>query len=192
MFNADSLTKKPPTCTTFTNQHSLIYMESLLLDTEVLLEKMQMKGGWTYALLPDVLKSGKKNFGWAKVNAFIDDYELKNASLMPIKGGRLFIAVKAEIRKQIGKEAGDTVRIKLYGNKPPEAISNDDFFTALKDDPDAYARFHKFPPKEQQAWVGWIFAGNNTDDIVERMATAIGDIAMGRFCKAMKPKENKA
>lgn len=158
-------------------------METLLLDTEVILEKMQMKGGWTYALLPDVVKGGKKNFGWKKVDAFIDDYELKNTSLMPIKGGRLFIAVKAEIRKKIGKEAGDKVRIKLFGNQAPEAASADDFYTVLKDNPEAELIYKKFPKREQQAYISWIFNSDNIEDIVKRMASAIDDIAAGRYCK---------
>ncbi|GAA4460954.1 YdeI/OmpD-associated family protein [Nemorincola caseinilytica] len=156
-------------------------MQDLLLDTEVILQKMQMKGGWTYALLPPVLKVGKKNFGWTRVDALIDECELKNTSLMPIKGGQLFIAVKAEIRKKIGKEAGDTVRIRLYGQKPiEESVSEDDFRTALADDPEALANFQRFPRKEQQAYITWIFSVTDTDTIVERMATAIGDIAMGK------------
>lgn len=156
-------------------------MSELLLDTEVVLERMQMKGGWTYAMLPPVIKGGKKNFGWTRVDAIIDDCELKNSSLMPVKGGRLFIAVKAEVRKKIGKEAGDTVRIRLYGQKPVEqSVSESDFHTALADEPDALANFKRFPKKEQQAYLSWIFEKNDTDTIVERMAEAIGDIALGK------------
>lgn len=143
-----------------------------------------MKGGWTYAMLPPVIKGGKKNFGWTRVDAFIDDCELKNTSLMPVKGGRLFIAVKAEIRKKIGKEAGDTVRIRLYGQKPvDEGITEADFYTALKDDPTAEAKFGRFPEKEQRAWVVWIFSATDTDIIVDRMANAIDEIAIGKYCK---------
>lgn len=159
-------------------------MQDLLLDAEVVLEKMQMKGGWTYAMLPPVIKGGKKNFGWTRVDAMIDDCELKNTSLMPVKGGRLFIAVKAEIRKKIGKEAGDTVRIRLYGQKAiEENVTEADFFTSLKDDPAAEAKFHQFPAKEQQAWISWIFEMSDIDSIVSRIATAIDDIALGKYCK---------
>ena len=156
-------------------------MDELLLDTEVMLEKMQMKGGWTYALLPPVIKGGKNNFGWTRVDAIIDDCELKNSSLMPVKGGRLFIAVKAEIRKKIGKEAGDTVRIRLYGKKPvQDNVTEADLHTALADDPAALANFQALPAKEQQAYISWIFSTPDTDSIVERMATAISDIATGK------------
>jgi len=155
-------------------------MQHLLFEGDIVLEKMNMKGGWTFALLPPVLKGGKKNFGWARVNATIDGYELANASLMPIKGGRLFLAVKAEIRKKIKKEAGDTVRILLYGDKPVEEVAEDDFIEALKDDPEAWKRFEKLPETQRKAWRSWIYAAGSSEDIVERMAKAIDDIAAGR------------
>lgn len=167
-------------------------MQDLLLDTEVVLQKMQMKGGWTYALLPPALKGGKKNFGWTRVDAMIDNFELKNTSLMPIKGGQLFIAVKAQVRKEIGKEAGDTVRIRLYGQKPVEdAVTEDDFYTALKDDPEAVAKFATFPKKEQDAYVSWIFDTKSADVIVERIASSIGNIALGKYCKIAKGNTHK-
>ncbi|MBX2907437.1 MAG: DUF1905 domain-containing protein [Taibaiella sp.] len=155
-------------------------MQHLIFEGDIVLEKMPMKGGWTYALLPAVIKGGKKNFGWTRVNALIDDFELNNASLMPIKGGRLFLAVKAEIRKKIGKEAGDTVRILLYGDKPVDEVVEDDFTEALKDDPEAWKRFQKLPDGEQKAWRTWIYAAGNSEAIVERMAKAIDHIAAGR------------
>ena len=164
-------------------------MDQLVFEGYIQLEKMPMKGGWTYALLPSVIKGGKKNFGWAKLNAYVDDHEMLNASLMPVKGGRLFLAVKAEIRKKIGKEAGDTVHVKLYGKRPEEDISEVDFMEALRDDPDALANFGSFPEKEQASWLQWIFAASGTDAVVRRMAEAINEIAKGRFCKANDKKK---
>jgi hypothetical protein len=161
-------------------------MQHLLFEGDIVLEKMPMKGGWTYALLPAVIKGGKKNFGWARVNGMIDGYELSNVSLMPIKGGRLFLAIKAEIRKKIGKEAGDTVRILLYGDRPVDEVVEDDFAEALKDDPEAWRRFQKLPDAQQKAWRAWIYAAGSSEDIVERMAKAINDIAAGRKLRAEK------
>lgn len=166
-------------------------MDSLLFDGEIVLQKMNMKGGWTYALLPEVVTSSRKNFGWTKLNATIDDYEMNNASLMPIKGGRLFLAVKSEIRKQIKKEEGDTVRIKLYGLKAPDTVTEQDFREALADDPRALKHFESFTRKDQKDWLKWIFEGSNNDAIILRMADAINDIAEGRYCIAPDKKKQK-
>jgi hypothetical protein len=166
-------------------------MDSLLFDGEIVLQKMNMKGGWTYALLPEVVTTSRKKFGWTKLNAIIDDYEMNNASLMPIKGGRLFLAVKAEIRKQIKKEEGDTVRIRLYGIKPPDVVTESDFREALADDPTALKQFEAFTRKDQKDWLKWIFEGSNNDAIIMRMAAAINDIAEGRYCTAPEKKKQR-
>lgn len=157
--------------------------QHLLFDGDIVLAKMNMKGGWTYALLPPVIQGGKKHFGWARVNAVIDGYEMHNVSLMPIKGGRLFLAVKAAIRKKIKKEAGDTVNIQLYGDRPPERVSEEDFHEALHDEPNALSNFNGMSKKEQRSWIDWIFAVRDDDVVVARMATAITDIAAGRAMK---------
>ncbi len=157
------------------------YMQTLLLDAEVLLEKMPMKGGWTYALLPDVIQGGRKNFGWTRVDAMIDDVALPNTSLMPIKGGRLFVAVKAAVRKQIGKEAGATVRIRLYAPQPVVTnVAEADFEEALNDAPDALKRYQSLSKQEQDACRKWVFAPASTTDVIDRIATVINDLAAGR------------
>lgn len=155
-------------------------MDQLLFEGEITLEKMQGKGGWTYALLPAVIKGGKIHFGWTRVNAFIDGYEMRGVSLMPIKGGRLFLAVKAAVRKQIKKEAGDTVKIALYIARPTETITEADFFAALADEPAALRNFESFSQEEKNAYLSRIFADKHADAIVERMAAAINNIAERR------------
>jgi len=155
-------------------------MNDLLLDIEVELERMPGKGGWTYALLPDIIQGSKKAFGWKKMDAVIDGYSMPGVSLMPIKGGRLFIAVKAAVRKKIGKEAGDKVHIKLYGAVAGESAVVEDFHSALKDVPEAWIRFSGLPEKEQNAWQQWVLAPAATDDVVQRMVMAIEAIGIGR------------
>lgn len=158
-------------------------MDTLLLDAEVVLEKMAMKGGWTYALLPDVLAGDKKHFGWKKVHVVIDEYDMGATSLMPIKGGRLFVAVKAAVRKAIRKEVGDKVRIRLYGLSPATVAGENDFMDALADVPEAKENYLSWPETEQNAYLNWIFEVSDVDVIVKRMAMAIDDIAIGRKCK---------
>src|SRR5665647_646920 len=89
-------------------------LETPLVDQKYQLQKMSGKGGWTYATIPEISKDKHAYFGWVKVKGTIDDYEINNYHLMPMGNGTLFIPVKAEIRKKIGKNEGDWVHIKLY------------------------------------------------------------------------------
>ena len=83
------------------------------------LQKFEGKGGWTYALIPEIAQNKKNPFGWVTVSGFIDGFELKHYKLMPYSNGLLFMPVKASTRKIIGKHAGDTVHIKLNIDTSP-------------------------------------------------------------------------
>lgn len=77
---------------------------------------MPIKGGWTFAVIPNILEPTGKAFGWLMVDAVIDNIEIKDMKLMPLKSGNLFLPVKASLRKQLGKEAGDKVDVKIYAS----------------------------------------------------------------------------
>jgi hypothetical protein len=91
-------------------------MQHPLVNKKYKLEKFPGKGGWTYAAIPEVLQDKHAPFGWVQVKGSIDDYEIKNYKLMPMGKGKLFLPVKAAIRKKIGKEAGDWVKVTLYAD----------------------------------------------------------------------------
>jgi len=152
-------------------------MDTPLVEGQFLLEKFPGKGGWTYAALP-VKNKPHTWFGWMKVRGRVDDFELKNCTLMPMGNGNLFLAVKAEIRKKIKKEAGDTVTVTLYSEEPPSAVE-DDFFLCLEDEPAALEAFEKLKKKDQDACRAWIFATTNDNIKVERMAQVINQLAAG-------------
>jgi hypothetical protein len=82
-------------------------MEIPLADNKYLLEKYPGKDGWTYAEIPEVPQSRNSPFGWVKVKGSIDNHEFKNYHLMPMGNGKLFLPVKSDIRKKIGKKEGD-------------------------------------------------------------------------------------
>jgi hypothetical protein len=77
-----------------------------LVDKKYLLERFPGKGGWIYTIIPEILPDKHSPFDWVKVKGSIDGFEFKNYHLLPtVKGnGRLFLAIKAEIRKAIKKQ----------------------------------------------------------------------------------------
>jgi len=157
-----------------------------LVNQTYLLEKYPGKGGWTYAAIPEVLQDKKAHFGWVKVKGSIDGYELKNYRLMPMGNGRLFLPVKAEIRKKLGKSAGDRVHIILYPDHDPLEIPRE-FLSCLEDEPAAYKNFMKLNESEQKAYIDWIYASKKTESRVERIVKSIEKITKGR---RLSEKEN--
>ncbi len=97
-------------------------MANPLVNRKYLLEKFSGKGGWTYAAIPEILPDQKAHFGWIKVKGSIDGYHFKSYKLMPMGNGKLFLPVKAEIRKKIGKNAGDYVDVILFADNETTSL----------------------------------------------------------------------
>jgi hypothetical protein len=151
-----------------------------LVNKKYLLEKFPGKGGWTYVQINEIKVLKRKYFGGVKVRGFIDDYEVKDHNLFPMGKGILMMAVKAEIRKKIGKQEGDWVTLKLYYDEP-EDNSNEEFLICLKEDYTAEKTFNKATKVQQKEIMDWISASKNEEMKVERIAKTLDMLAQGRL-----------
>lgn len=75
------------------------------------LQKVDSKGGWTYATWPDASEVFGTH-GAVKVRGTIDGHQFET-SFMAMGDGVQMLPVKTDIRTAIGKQVGDTVTIHL-------------------------------------------------------------------------------
>lgn len=150
-------------------------MEELLVDKEFELERFPGKGGWTFVALPEIPKDKDAAFGMIKVKGTIDGFEISNYSIMPMGRGAMFLPVKAEIRKKIGKEEGDNVHVTLYRGDSVYKIPGE-LKAALQAEHGVYERFLTYRKWEQRMCAQWIFSAKRPETVRERIIRTIGRI----------------
>ncbi|MBK3516548.1 YdeI/OmpD-associated family protein [Carboxylicivirga marina] len=142
---------------------------SILVDKPYTLQKFPGKGGWTYAEITEVKPDKHAWFNWIKVHGFIDDYELKHARLMPLGNGNMMLPVKAAIRKAIGKQEGDIVRIKLFPDNLPVDIPQEIIECFELEDNRLLEALKKETTNQQQEFISWIYEAKKEETKVKRI-----------------------
>jgi bifunctional DNA-binding transcriptional regulator/antitoxin component of YhaV-PrlF toxin-antitoxin module len=153
-------------------------MQKPIIDAILTIQKMDMKGGWSYVLMPKKSPKTGQPWGWYIVRGSIDGYPIAQYKLWPTRDGQLFLPIKSQIRKSIKKEEGDDVHIILYEDHS-EVVIPDEFLLCLADYPTALHFFEKLSATSQKQFVDHIYSSKNLETRGRRIAQAIEKLEQG-------------
>ena len=155
-------------------------------------ERNAEKTGWTYIIIPAAIvhqmkPAYRKSF---RIKGKIDDVKIEKVSILPMGNGDFILALKKELRKQIGKAVGAFVKVQIAEDKReleilPELIS------CLRDEPEALKAFKKLPPSHQRYYSKWVTEAKTDQTKVKRIAIAVDAMLTNKtFGEALKSASN--
>ena len=151
-------------------------MSEAIVYKTCLLERYPGKGGWTYVSIPEIPQDPKAPFGWVIVSGYIDDYPLEKVKLMPKGNGQLFLPVNMAIRKQIKKQAGDLVSVKLAPDHTPLKVPEEILECFKTETRAAYENFIALSEGQQKAYLDWIYQARTDQTRADRIAIMLSRI----------------
>ncbi len=133
------------------------------------------KTGWSYIEIPahlaQELKPGnKKSF---RVRGMLDGLAVKGMALMPMGEGNFIMALKAEVRKGIHKNAGAMVQVKIEEDTDYKVEVPDDLQECFEFEPDALAFFNSLPKSHRDYFIKWIEGAKTAETRAKRIVNTI-------------------
>lgn len=117
------------------------------------------KSGWTYVDIPDdvLIKLKLKDKRGFRIKGCIDDVAFEKMSTYPVGEGAFIIALKADIRKKLGKKEGAMVSLSIELDKSEAPVSQE-LIDCLQEDKAALKQFLSQPNSHQTYFHNYILA----------------------------------
>jgi len=153
------------------------------------------KTGWSYIDIPadlvQQLKPGnKKSF---RVRGMLDGLTIRGMALMPMGNGNFIMALKADVRKGIHKNAGAMLQVRIEEDTEYKVEVPDDLQECFDFEPDAQAFFNSLPKSHRDYFIKWIEGAKTNETRAKRIVNTVNAMLRkwnyGQMLRAMKKDE---
>ena len=153
------------------------------------------KTGWTYLVIPAALAQqlspgNKKSF---RVKGKLDEHSISGMALIPMGEGSFIMALKADLRKAIGKQKGATIQVELTVDTVSYQV-NILLLECLEDEPAAMRHFKLLPASHQHYFSKWIESAKTVTTKTKRIAMTVNamskKIDFGQMLRSAKDDNN--
>lgn len=133
------------------------------------------KTGWSYIAIPaDIaqqMKPGnKKSF---RVKGMLDGLAVSGLALMPMGEGDFILALKAEIRKALRKNAGAMLHVKLEPHDDFKIEMPDDLKECMDFEPEAWHFFNSLPGSHRNYFIKWVNDAKTSETRAKRIVNMV-------------------
>jgi hypothetical protein len=133
------------------------------------------KTGWTYIDIPaDIaqqMKPGnKKSF---RVRGMLDALPVRGLALMPIGEGTFIMALKADIRKALHKNAGAMLQVRLEEDVDFKVEMPEDLQECFDFEPETWDFFNSLPKSHREYFIKWINEAKTNETRAKRIVNTV-------------------
>ena len=152
-------------------------MNFIVENEKIEIQYIPGNGAWTYHLIIPNTKNIKGKWGDLKVSGKIDNFEIKNKNLGPMKNSDKKMAINSEIRNSIGKGAGDFVNVTLFlENQNEEKVNENEMIFECFKDAEVLNIFNKLEIDEQNEIILSINSTATENQKVEKIVKFIAKL----------------
>jgi hypothetical protein len=150
------------------------------------------KTGWSYIEIPaDIaqqMKPGnKKSF---RVKGMLDGFAVSGMALMPMGEGNFIMALKADVRKAIHKNAGAMLQVRLEVDNDYKIEMPDDLKECFEFEPEANDFFNSLAKSHREYFLKWINDAKTSETRAKRIINTVNAMLRkwdyGRMIREMR------
>ena len=133
------------------------------------------KTGWTYIDIPtDIARQLKPNTRTSfRVKGLLDSLLVNGMALMPMGDGNFIMALKADVRKKLHKNAGAKLHVCLEEDTEYKVDVPAELQDCFDFEPDAQEFFNSLPKSHREYFIKWINEAKTNETRAKRTVNTI-------------------